>query len=76
MSQFKKNLEIQLGKGKTFYIHTSEHQYKFSLKKIHTETKKEEKVMEWNPSKATVLKTGAGIGVTVPIVANWISSLF
>lgn len=76
MEEFKQNFEMKLGKGKTFYIRTSEHQYKFSLKKIHAETKKEEKVMEWNPSKATVLKTGAGIGVIVPIVANWISSLF
>lgn len=76
MSNYKKTLETKLGKGKKFYIHTSQHQYKFSLKKIHTEkeTEKEteENIVEWNPSKTTVV----GIGSTVTVLVTWISSLF
>ncbi|HFU6611357.1 hypothetical protein ABXV20_27615 [Bacillus paranthracis] len=76
MSNFKKSFEVNVGKEKKFYIHTNQHEYKFSLKKIHTEkeTEKEvqENIMEWTPSKVTL----AGIGTTATVVATWISSLF
>jgi hypothetical protein len=76
MSNFKKKFEINVGsKEKKFYVHTSQHEYKISLKKTHTEAEKketEENIMEWTPSKATV----AGIGTTAAVVATWISSLF
>ncbi|OFD52865.1 hypothetical protein BWGOE4_55890 [Bacillus mycoides] len=74
MEEFKQNFEMKLGKEKKFYIHTNEHEYKFSLKKIHTEkeTEAEENIVEWNPSKTTVV----GIGSTVTVLATWISSLF
>lgn len=74
MSNFKKKFEINVGKEKKFYVHISQHEYKISLKKTHTEAEKEteENIMEWTPSKATV----AGIGTTAAVVATWISSLF
>ncbi|WP_242249038.1 hypothetical protein [Bacillus cereus group sp. BfR-BA-01523] len=76
MGEFKQNFQMKLGKEKKFYVHTNEHEYKFSLKKIHIEKEKEkeieENIMEWTPSKLTL----TGIGTTVTVVATWISSLF
>ncbi|MGM2612137.1 hypothetical protein [Bacillus cereus group sp. BceL008] len=72
MEEFKQNFGMKLGRGRRVYVHTSEHECKFSVEKVDTK----ENIVEWTSGKNTVLKVGLGIGTTVTIAANWISNFF
>lgn len=72
MDEFKENFKMNFGKGKKFYVHTNEHEYKFSVEEVDAK----ENIVEWTSGKSTILKVGLGIGTTVTVVANWISNFF
>ncbi|MGG0299577.1 hypothetical protein ABEY59_05485 [Bacillus albus] len=68
MSNYKKKFEMKFGKEKKFCVHSNEHTYKIALKKDNKEN-----IVEWNPSKNTILKVGIGIGA---FAASWLSDFF
>ncbi|HDR7220622.1 TPA: hypothetical protein QCW55_005628 [Bacillus cereus] len=72
MEEFKENFKMNVGKGKKFYVHTSEHEYKISVEEVDSK----ETVVEWTSSKNTLLKISVGIGTTVTVAINWISNFF
>ncbi|HFJ9387887.1 TPA: hypothetical protein ACGW7H_005806 [Bacillus nitratireducens] len=72
MEEFKQNFGMKLGKGKKVYVHTSEHECKFSVEESSTK----ENIVEWTSTKGTILKIGVGLGTTVTFAMKWVSNFF
>ncbi|WP_448163648.1 hypothetical protein [Bacillus mobilis] len=72
MEEFKQNFGMKLGKGKKVYVHTSEHECKFSVEESNTK----ENIVEWTSTKSTIVKVCVGIGTTVTVGVKWISNFF